>query len=275
MKATGTAVAAEWNVAAGKDLVNCVSGSKPAAADLSASYKILWDMSNLYVFVKVTDDVKGVSGSNPWDKDGVELYLDPNYSRGTSYQNTDFQYVVARGELTIADSRNHSNSGVKVTQLETTGGYTVIISVPWTTMGQTPSAGKTIGLDVHVNDNDGSGRESKIAWYAKADSSWDNPSWFGAGKLGDVLQMPVSVKHSNMNVGNNLISVNTCKGQLDVTLSSIGSYNAELLGMDGRRAAYTSGTGNSFAMRTADLKGSYILKVTSGSSKVIRNIVLE
>jgi hypothetical protein len=51
----------------------------PAGADLSGSWRAIWDNTNLYVFVDVQDGQRFLdSGVNYWDDDGIEIYIDSN-----------------------------------------------------------------------------------------------------------------------------------------------------------------------------------------------------
>jgi hypothetical protein len=65
-----------------------------------------------------------------------------------------------------------------------TGGYRLETRIPWSTLGVTPVLGNFIGTDVQVDDDDdGTTRDGKKAWFATDDNSWQNPSLFGTGKL--------------------------------------------------------------------------------------------
>ena len=59
-------------------------------------------------------------------------------------------------------------------------GYVVEARVPWTNFKVTPAEGTVIGFDAHVNDDDdGTGRQGKIALFAAVDQSWTDPGTFG------------------------------------------------------------------------------------------------
>jgi hypothetical protein len=67
-------------------------------------------------------------------------------------------------------------------------GYRTEIKFPWVTLGKKPSIGSSIGLDVHVNDDDdGRERDSKIAWFNKQDNAWENPQAFGNAELAGLV----------------------------------------------------------------------------------------
>ncbi|HIP81169.1 MAG TPA: hypothetical protein EYH16_02005, partial [Leucothrix mucor] len=64
-------------------------------------------------------------------------------------------------------------------------GYSLETAIPWKTLGVKPIAGRVIGIDVQINDDDnGKERDGKIAWHAKKDNSWKSPQTFGRLVLG-------------------------------------------------------------------------------------------
>ena len=55
-------------------------------------------------------------------------------------------------------------------------------------LGTTPTVGKKIGLDVHVNDDDDGGdRDTKIMWFGTRDIAWQQPSAFGTAELAGLV----------------------------------------------------------------------------------------
>lgn len=187
-------------------LWNVLLGSRPDSGDLSAEFRTLWDADNLYVFVRMSDDETVRHASPfPWENDSVEIYIDADHSAGTSYDGVnDFQLV-----LTV-DNPSAVVTGVRSAPYA--GGltyfpifpfrgnandYELRISIPWTSLNVTPHAGAAIGLDVHVNDNDGSAqRTSKVAAFATVDDSWTNPSSFQTFVLGPVQPLPAHMEQA-------------------------------------------------------------------------------
>lgn len=69
-------------------------------------------------------------------------------------------------------------------QVQTPTGYVVELAFPWTTLKEAPAAGAFVGLDIHVNDDDnGGGRDGKLAWFGDLDNAWQTPKAFGNAKL--------------------------------------------------------------------------------------------
>ncbi len=151
-------------------------------ADLSASFRTLYDQDNLYVLVDVTDDDLENDSEEFWLDDAVEVFIDADNSKGGQYDDNDFQYHIgwdatspARGE-----SQHDNMDGVVSAVAKTDAGYRVEIKFPWSTLGTWPVPGTPIGFDVQVSDDDGGGeRDSKIAWSANQDDAYLHPNVFG------------------------------------------------------------------------------------------------
>ena len=247
----------------------------PTAANLSANWSALWDNTYLYVFVTVTDnDKRNDSGTSWWEDDGIELFVDGNNNKATSYDANDFQWGFVWNRTTaIAGSKNPANSltGITFSIVATTAGYNVEARIPWTTIGVTPSVNKVIGFDIAVNDDDGGGtRENKIAWNATADEGWQNPSYFGEVKLIAAPPQPVSQTFA-LTAGWNLISFNVLPDNTSIS-SVFASVNASVVKTDG--GFYASTLPEQLQSLTAvELGKGYLVKVPSNATLTITGTV--
>jgi len=176
------------------------------AADLSAYFKIIKDATNMYILVDVTDDVlQGYNAAdNSYDNDEVELFFDMGNEKASSYDGNDHSYNFMVGS-TISPG-----TGITFKQGSKTGGYFFEMSIPFSTLGSTPSAGSSIGFDVGVDDDDdGGARDSKIDWSATTDVAWTNPSVFGT------------------------LQIASCPSSLPIELLSFtGEYNAGIVNLN-------------------------------------------
>ncbi len=152
-------------------------------ADLSGKVNVLYDNQNLYVLYTVTDNQKRASSTNFWENDGIELYIDGNNDKATSYDANDFQFVIRYDASQIQEGHSKSVTGIIAKATQNSTGYVVEASIPWSLVGVTPSDKKMIGLDFHVNDSDLALRDGKITWFATQDNSYSDPSTFGLGRL--------------------------------------------------------------------------------------------
>jgi len=199
-----------WSIAPAYSINNITLGTVSSSADLSGTFKAMWDSTNLYYLVEITDDVFMTDSTSPWDDDTVEVFVDADNSKGTSYDGiNDFQYGFRYNDPNVYIGTNSVNNSTGVVKAfaTITGGYRMEVRVPWSTLGVTPVANNLIGTDVQVNDDDDGGtRDGKKAWFATDDNSWQNPSLFGTGKLTGTVPAPPG-QASNPNPANGITGV--------------------------------------------------------------------
>ena len=181
-----------WSESRGYKIGNVVYLPPSSEEDLSASYKALWDEKNLYVLIDVTDDsLKNDSDSDMWYLDDcVEVFIDADNSKSDSYGDNDAQYHFDWDKNNPSMDRfEHGKlDGIEFAMVTTENGYRTEIKFPWSTLGVEPSAGKKIGLDVHVNDDDDGGdRDTKLTWRGKEDNAWQTTSVFGTAELAGLI----------------------------------------------------------------------------------------
>ena len=130
-------------------------GEKPA----TAWAKTLWDDGHLYILAEVSDPKISVDSEDPWEADSIEIFVDPNLSKGGSYDDDDGQYRTdAKGGETVGSNDDIENYKSVVTKVD--GGYIVEASIKMDT-----KAGKKIGFDLQVNNDAGGGwRQSTMKW---------------------------------------------------------------------------------------------------------------
>jgi hypothetical protein len=201
-----------WSAAAAYSINNVTIGTVGGASDLSGTWKALWDSTNLYYLVEITDDALFTDSGSSWpDDDTIEIFIDADNSKGASYDHiNDFQYGLRYNDSVVQIGTNSVNNstGVTLAWATITGGYRLEIRVPWTTLGVTPAGDALVGTDVQVNDDDdGAARDAKKAWFATDDNSWQNPGLFGTAKLG--AGTPPPGQASNPSPGNGATGVST------------------------------------------------------------------
>src|SRR5262249_30376989 len=84
------------------------TGTITSSADCSATWKGMWDATNLYILASVTDDVKINDSTNPWDDDAIEIYLDADHNGGTTYDANDRQVVCGWGDAAPVEGGGRS-----------------------------------------------------------------------------------------------------------------------------------------------------------------------
>ena len=169
---------------------NIVDGQINGGRDLSGIWQTHWDNQFLHVRVDALDDKFMRDSRAPWSDDSVEIFVDADGSRSKTFDGkNDFHFIYRWKDKNVSLSNSSPKRGrslgIRQTMTRTDKGYTLETSIPWSTLGVRPVAGKNIGIDVQINDDDsGKGRDGKLAWHAKSDQSWRNPQAFGRLVLG-------------------------------------------------------------------------------------------
>ena len=143
---------------------------------------MMWDEEYLYLGVKVIDDViYNKNGKADHEDDAIEVYIDGDNHKGTSYNEFDKQFVYHY----MPEDSISPNYRFRLND----EGYTCELRIPWSAVGSgvTPSANMKIGIDVDNVDNDtlygnGGSRSGVLSLYGAADS-WANPSIFSTATL--------------------------------------------------------------------------------------------
>jgi hypothetical protein len=183
---------AVWSFSTEQSITHTVMGSRPSGpADCSGTWRALWNWEYIYVLVVVRDEeLRADSGIlRSWNDDSVEFYIDGNNSKGISVDNDDHQYTF-RWNTRVETPRAYHHGepslvGVEYAVKTTDDGYLFEIRIPWKSiMGQSPTEGQHIGIDVWINDDDDGGeRDSQISWFGTNRNGWNNPSLWATGIL--------------------------------------------------------------------------------------------
>ncbi|MEX0788470.1 MAG: sugar-binding protein [Anaerolineales bacterium] len=141
------------------------------STDMSGTYYLTWDASNLYLAVRVRDDahVSIARGSRMYRGDIVEIQFDANLDTDFTQKTLsldDTQLGLSPGNFgSLAPEAYRwypkayagSAASVHVQADSTSDGYTLEASIPWTLLGATPSAGNRYGFALSLSDDDTAG----------------------------------------------------------------------------------------------------------------------
>lgn len=144
------------------------SANWTGASDLSATYYIGWDSTNLYLAVKRTDDtfVQISSGRYMYKGDDVEIQLDADLSgdfSSTTLSADDFQIGLSPGNFGSRAEEAYRwypraqeswLSTVVVKAKKQGEGFDLEAKIPWVVFGTTPSETSTYGFALSFSDND-------------------------------------------------------------------------------------------------------------------------
>ncbi|HZS40413.1 MAG TPA: sugar-binding protein [Polyangia bacterium] len=141
-----------------------------SAGDAQATFRLLWDETALYVAADVTDPLLRVIGTGRdgelWNADGVELLIDPLHDRSPA-PDADDRHVIVTAAGDLLDARGAGAGEDRSVTLgvdyavtangvvnggQPSQGYRVAMAIPWSALGVTPNAGRTLGLDLALND---------------------------------------------------------------------------------------------------------------------------
>jgi len=179
-----------WSTATEQDMPLTVNGSAPSGpADASGLWRVLWDWEHIYALVIIKDDILDEDDGN-WNDDSVEFYVDGDNSKGSTVDDNDHQYTVRWNHEEIeTPSALHNGEpslvGFEYAIVTTGSGYIYEVRIPWTSIiAEPPGAGDLIGIDMYYNDDDdGSGRDTQIAWHSTEGAGWNTPSFWGTAQL--------------------------------------------------------------------------------------------
>jgi endo-1,4-beta-xylanase len=154
------------------------------AGGATATAKLLWDAGHLYVLATVADPVLDESSPNAFEQDSVEIFVDPDNSKNTGYNDDDGQYRIS---FSNAQTISGNFGGILVGDNLTSatrpvpGGYVVEAAITFDTTH--PSRGTLIGFDLQVNDATGGARTAVSTWQDPTGLSYLNTSRWGATRL--------------------------------------------------------------------------------------------
>ena len=158
-----------------------VSGQIDGAKDLDGWFSATWDDSALYIFVGVHDDIVSTDANIDYLRDGIEVYLDTDNSKSAFFGKDEFQLRVVADSSGIYSDLGHSLAHTPTAQQVRADGYNIELSIPWENLNGSPQ--KFLGLDIHINDNDGKTRHGKMAWHCTRDNAYQSPANFGTVRL--------------------------------------------------------------------------------------------
>ncbi|MBN2181911.1 MAG: hypothetical protein JW715_08340 [Sedimentisphaerales bacterium] len=168
--------------------------------NLSAVGYLMWDTENLYVALKVRDNVHctkgtGQSADEFIKGDSLILGIDPTH-RGTDTETKSFAYYISAeppgggsGTHTIIRPDQYSGSHRPGHLFKDSSIYDMAIQkepgiciyelkIPLTELGVTGNIGTKIGLSIQLNDNDGHGPQAQMNWGDGLFPKW-SPGNFG------------------------------------------------------------------------------------------------
>jgi hypothetical protein len=270
-------VDARWNEAEAHNLIYMINGSNyPSAADCSGYFKALWMSDSLYLLMHATDDIVGTGSANAWENDGFEVYFDMDNSKDTVYMEDNYQFRFNLNSNDITGENgpdSYDPPDVPFAIQHYPEHYNILEAVfPLVELGmEPPVAGRYMGFDVQILDNDGSGRECAMAWNNNEHEAYFNPSKMGTVLFSDA-NLPTLIEALNQhykfypNPVNDRLTIESNK--------AIGKLR--ILSVDGRlidEADFVAGPVQSVNLSWLQ-KGLYFIEVTGelGETEILQII---
>jgi hypothetical protein len=75
----------------------------------TTQFGVLWDDTNLYVGVIVTDGNLSNNSAEPYSDDSIEIYLDGNHNQGATYDSYDRQFIKGWNDSALYEARSLTN----------------------------------------------------------------------------------------------------------------------------------------------------------------------
>lgn len=173
--------------------------AKPFAVELTnnnskatAQARSMWTDDSLLLFIDVTDPLLKSDDPQPWLQDSIEIFIDENHQRTSTYQYDDAQYRINIDNVATF-AGNASPSRLESAVVRTEKGYRMEVKIALPELR--PNTDSVIGLDIQVNDDQGEGVHSTAKWNDPTNDSWRNTSQFG------ILTFAESEKNSGIDNG--------------------------------------------------------------------------
>ncbi len=151
----------------------------------TANFGVLWDDDYLYVGVNVVDERLCTNGRQGWHDDGIEIYIDGDYSQGTTIDQFDRRFVKPVKSYWIQEAKDRSK-GVIHQWIKTSNGYSMEFAIPWNNFNIHPIAGMNIGFNIAINDDDNNTgyHLTQLIWSGNS-NYYKDPSCWGTLVLSD------------------------------------------------------------------------------------------
>lgn len=227
-----------WNIADVASISRSDAAETPPDDDddLSGSIRLLWDNTNLYLFLHRLDDRTRTNSTEAHQNDGIEIYFDANNSKGSSlaYDGVDDLQLRINydydnyGDIDIGYGNgtdwHFDPSGIVFERRNISGGWNMEISIPLTALKISAADGKLFGFDIQQNDNDSNKRDHIMRWWGDDNNAYLDASLFGTAKLVDESGLLVYMPDTKANAGATIdipvmVSNTTGKGVYSVGLT--------------------------------------------------------
>ncbi len=165
--------------------------------DIWGKCKMLWDDTNLYLYMTVHDEFNQPEATNTYEQDGVEFFFDANLSQADAFDgvddiqlrfNTQWEpdgATYPEGGFGTGTAWEFDRTGVDWKVILTDLGYVLEVCIPLANLQMEGAEGWDFGFEIQINDNDGDARTAEWKWWSASGNSWQQPSIFGVSQMSD------------------------------------------------------------------------------------------
>jgi len=291
----GKATENGWKAATDIPIKKVALGSVLNEFDNSATFKMLWGDTALYIFVDVVDDdvIPMPVSTQPWNNDGIELFIDRT-SRNIvgPRENDQVQFRVnVRGDAKLPWWTNQYDAVYDPFETKTCAGvitengYSIEIAIPlfglWVIAGEdlttarmsmasTIKSGHSLGVEFAVIDaTDVDTRKSIMNW---SNNTGTDKAYTTSEFWGRMTLQGVTTSINNDNTASISIFPNPATDVLEFNMQGVTQY--EIRDLSGR--LMQTGRVNSFDSKQiliSDLStGIYVLKTVDTNNKVFSTL---
>jgi uncharacterized protein YjdB len=270
----GSLTDAGWNV------TRTFSKATVGSPNNTATFGVLWDNTNLYIGAKVLDAALHSDSPDPWEDDAVEIYIDANNNKLTTYDGRDNQIIKNYNKSTVYTKL--AVTGLQHGWAAISGGYSIEVAIPWSQLGITaPAQGTTLGFDIGYDDDDNAGaRDHQAVWNGTV-NNYQNTSAFGSLRLNTTVssgggagnEEKIAEEDVTISVTPNPVS----NGQTRILMpSNSGEAHLQVFNMNGKMIFHSRVYGHEETVNFShEAKGIYLVKVLVNNRMVIKKVMVE
>jgi hypothetical protein len=165
--------------------------------DTYSSASFLWDDTCLYVHIEIEDKfLMNDSGEDWWDDDAVEIFIDAENSKSSTYDENDFHFVFRLHNTEMMELIHNQVDNIEYELIQEGDRFFLEIAFPWSLLNTTPETGKLIGLEIRVRDDyDGLFYDAIEALFGYTIELTPKPDQYGILALGEAC-MEVSIMNN-------------------------------------------------------------------------------
>jgi uncharacterized protein YjdB len=243
----------------------------------TATFGVMWDNTNLYIGARILDANLHSDSPDPWEDDAVEVYIDANNNKLTSYDGLDNQIIKNYNKSTVFTK--FALSGLQHGWAAVSGGYTIELAVPWSSLGiSSPAQGTTIGFDIGYNDDDNGGaREGQAVWNGTV-NNYQNTSGFGSLVLNSGTGARIATERSEEESSIVMLAPNPSKdGRAKILIpGNKDVIHFKVINPRGQVILYDKMDDDEKDLDLSDVSsGLYIIKLTLAGKAVVKKLFVK